>query len=55
MYIKRLFEVEKLYFYAGYILYPNPNYGITKPVEAVHSPLISLSTVNKILKRLKYK
>ena len=55
MYVKRLFEVEKLYFYAGYILYPNPNYGVTKPVEAVHMPLISLSTANKILKRLNSK
>jgi site-specific DNA recombinase len=54
-FIKRLFEVEKLYFYAGYILYPNPNYGVTKPVEAVHMPLITLSTANKILKRLKQK
>ncbi len=54
-FVKRLFEVEKLYFYAGFILYPNPNYGITKPVDAVHMPLINLSTVNKILRRLKHK
>ncbi len=54
-FIKRLFAVEKLYFYAGFILYPNPNYGVTKPVEAVHMPLISLSTANKILKRLNNK
>jgi hypothetical protein len=50
-----LFEIEKLYFYAGFILYPNPNYGITKPVEAIHVPLISLSTAHKILKRLNLK
>ncbi len=54
-FIQRLFEVEKLYFYAWYILYPNPNYGIIKPVDAVHMPLISLSTAKKILKRLKNK
>lgn len=54
-FIKRLFEVEKLHFYAGYILYPNPNYWVMKPVEAVHMPLINLSTVNKILKRLNHK
>ena len=54
-FIQRLFAVEKLYFYAGYILYPNPNYGVTKPVEAVHMPLINLSTANKILKRLNQK
>lgn len=46
----RLFELEKLYFYAGFILYPN--YGVNKPVEAVHTPLITLSTAHKILKRI---
>ncbi len=54
-FIKRLLEIEKLYFYAGYILYPNPNYGITQPVEAVHESLITLSTVHKIYKRMSYR
>jgi len=48
-----MFEIERLYFYAGWILYPN--YGVTDPVEAIHTPLISLSTVHKILKRLNIK
>ncbi len=49
-FVKRLFAVEKLYFYAGFILYPSR--GITKPIEGQHPPLITISTANKILKRL---
>lgn len=49
-YVQRLFEIEKLYFYAGFIIYPNR--GITKPIEWQHQPLISLSIANKILNRL---
>lgn len=52
-FVKRMFEIERLYFYAGRILYPN--YWVTDPVEAIHTPLISLSTVHKILKRLNIK
>lgn len=54
-FVQRLFELEKLYFYAWYILYPNQNYGITKPIEAKHVPLITLQTAHKILKRIGYK
>jgi len=50
MFIKRIFEVEKLYFYAGYII--KPSHGIIKPIEAVHQPLITISTLHKIFKRI---
>jgi len=50
MFIKRMFNIEKLYFYAGFILYPR--YDITKPIEAVHQPIITLSTAHKIIKRI---
>ncbi len=50
MFIKRIFSIEKLYFYAGFIIYPK--WDIIEPIEAVHQPLISLSTAHKILKRV---
>ena len=54
-FVSRLFEYEKLYFYAWYIFYPNPDYWINSPVIAMHEPLITLSTMAKILDRLKEK
>lgn len=54
-FISRILQIEKLYFYAGYIFYPNPIYGITKPVQAIHQPLISLSTMKKIIQRTQQK
>jgi hypothetical protein len=51
-FIQRLLEVEKLYCYAGYIFYPSPTYGIMKPIQAIHQPLISLSIMYRILQRI---
>ena len=50
MFIKRMFEIEKLYFYAGFVI--KPSHGITKPIDWKHPSLISLATVRKILKRI---
>ena len=51
----RLLTIEKLYFYAGYIFYPNDPYNIIEPIEWTHKPLITLSLMWKILNRLKIK
>jgi hypothetical protein len=52
MFVNRMLTIEKLYCYAGYIFYPNPTYGIMKPIQAIHQPLISLSIMQKILNRI---
>lgn len=51
-FIQRILEIERLYFYAGYIFYPNENYQIIEPIQAIHPPLVSLSIIHKIIKRI---
>ena len=50
---QRIFDYEKLYFYAWFIFCPK--YDVLEPVLALHEPLISMSTMGKILERLKVK
>jgi hypothetical protein len=45
-----MLETNRLYFYAGYIIYPP--YDIFEPIPANHPAIISLSTVNQIIERL---
>ena len=54
-FVDRLFTIEKLYFYAGYIFYPSEPYEILEPIEWAYEPLINLSTMWKILDRMKFK
>ena len=54
-FVDKLLTIEKLYFYSGFIFYPNEPYEITTPVEAIHEPIINLSTMWKILDRIKFK
>ena len=52
-FVQRLFEPQKLYFYAWYIICPS--YGILEPIVANHEPIITRSTMGKILDRLNTK
>jgi hypothetical protein len=45
-----MLETNRLYFYAGYIIYPP--YEIFEPIPANHPAIISLSTVNRIIERI---
>lgn len=47
--IEKMFKDYRLYFYAGYIYYPE--WGIDEPLKWKHEGLISLDTVNKILEK----
>ena len=49
-YAANMLEINRLYFYAGYIIYPQ--YGIFEPIPANHPAIISLSTVNQIIERV---
>ncbi len=49
-YVSRLFNINKLYFYAWQIIYPK--YGILQPIPWNHEALISISTLNQILERI---
>lgn len=49
-FVERLFDPIKIYFYAGYILYPS--YEINEPIIAKHPALISLETAQKIFDKL---
>ena len=46
----RLFEIEKLMFYTGHVIYPA--YDVIEPIKGHREPLISISTAHKILDRL---
>ncbi len=52
-FVQRLFEPQKLYFYAWYLICPK--YDILQPIVAKHEPLITMSTMGKILSRLNIK
>ena len=47
----KVFRLHRLFFYWGYMLYPD--WGINKPIKGNHTGLISLSTVYQIIKKLK--
>lgn len=52
-FVNRLFEIEKLMFYTGHVLYPD--YDVNEPILWKREPLISISTAHKILDRLERK
>ncbi|MDR2415186.1 MAG: hypothetical protein LBD75_00805 [Candidatus Peribacteria bacterium] len=45
-----MFQIHRLYFYAGYIIYPK--LGIDELIEGRHQGIISLETAEKIRKKL---
>lgn len=47
--IEQMFKEHRLYFYAGYIYYPDR--GIDEPLKGKHHGLISLDVVEKILEK----
>ena len=48
-FIGKTLDIQRLYFYAGYIVFPI--WDINEPVEAQHMALITLDTVQKIIKK----
>lgn len=52
-YASNMLETNRLYFYAGYIIYPP--YEIFEPIPANHPAIISLSTVNRIIERIEWR
>ena len=50
-YFVKLLSPQRLYFYAGKIIYPN--YDIYEPIEGMHEALIDEETMKRIFIRLK--
>lgn len=48
-FIGKTLDIQRLYFYAGYILFPKRE--INEPIEAQHMALITLDIVQKIFKK----